>query len=129
MTFTNASLYAQRRKRLADHLRATSTSAVAIIPTAPERSRNRDSDFPYRHDSYFYYLSGFTEPNACLVIDANGRTSLFCQPKDLEREIWDGYRLGPAAAPPTLGVDAAMSIRSEERRVGKECRSRWSPYH
>ena len=73
MIFANATLYAQRRKRLADHLRATSGSAVAIIPTAPERSRNRDSDFPYRHDSYFYYLSGFTEPNACLVIDANGQ--------------------------------------------------------
>jgi len=131
MTFTNASLYAQRRKRLADHLRATSTSAVAIIPTAPERSRNRDSDFPYRHDSYFYYLSGFTEPNACLVIDANGHTSLFCQPKDLEREIWDGYRLGPEAAPQTLGVDLAMSIKELDSQMPKlleNQQSVWYPF-
>ena len=99
MTLANATLYAQRRKQLAAHLRSMSAGAVAIIPTALERARNRDSDFPYRHDSYFYYLCGFTEPNACLVIDANGRTTLFCQPKDLEREIWDGYRLGPEAAP------------------------------
>ena len=79
MTIANATMYAQRRKQLAAHLRATSATAVAIIPTAPERSRNRDSDFPYRHDSYFYYLCGFTEPHACLVIDANGKTTLFCQ--------------------------------------------------
>jgi Xaa-Pro aminopeptidase len=131
MTFTNTSLYAQRRKRLADHLRATSTSAVAIIPTAPERSRNRDSDFPYRHDSYFFYLSGFTEPNACLVIDANGHTSLFCQPKDLEREIWDGYRLGPEAASPTLGVDVAMSIQELDSHMPKLLENQnsvWYPF-
>ena len=85
MTIANASLYAHRRKQLAAHLRATSATAVAIIPTAPERARNRDSDFPYRHDSYFFYLTGFTEPNACLVIEANGHTTLFCQPKDLEQ--------------------------------------------
>jgi Xaa-Pro aminopeptidase len=83
---------------------------VAIVPTAPERPRNRDSDFLYRHDSYFYYLSGFTEPQAWLVIESSGRTTLFCQPKDLEREIWDGYRLGPDAAPEALGVDAAHPV-------------------
>ena len=47
---------------------------VAIVPTAPERVRNRDAHYPYRFDSYFYYLTGFTEPEAVLVIvaDANG---------------------------------------------------------
>jgi Xaa-Pro aminopeptidase len=99
-------LYAQRRARLAAQL---AMNGVAIIPTALERQRNRDSDFLYRHDSYFYYLTGFTEPNATLVIEANGKTTLFCAPKDLEREIWDGYRLGPDAAPKALGVDAAYS--------------------
>ena len=101
------SIYAQRRAALAAQLGA---GGVAIIPTAPERARNRDSDFPYRHDSYFYHLSGFTEPNAYLVIHANGHSTLFCQPKDLEREIWDGIRLGPEAATTTLGVDAAHSV-------------------
>ena len=53
-----ASVYAQRRARVAAEL-AKEGAAVAIVPTAPERARNRDSDFPYRwHDSYFYYLSG-----------------------------------------------------------------------
>ena len=99
-------LYAQRRAHLASLL---GPKGIAIIPTAPEQQRNRDADFLYRHDSYFYYLSGFTEPKAFLVITGDGRTTLFCQPKDLEREIWDGYRLGPADAPARLGVDAAAS--------------------
>ena len=99
-------LYAQRRAHLAQLL---GPKGIAIIPTAPEQQRNRDADFSYRHDSYFYYLSGFTEPKAFLVITGDGKTTLFCQPKDLEREIWDGYRLGPADAPARLGVDAAHS--------------------
>ena len=131
MTIANATLYAQRRMQLAAHLQSKSASAVAIIPTAPERARNRDSDFPYRHDSYFYYLSGFTEPSAYLVIDANGKTTLFCQPKDLEREIWDGYRLGPEAAPQTLGVDAALSIKELDTHMPKlleNQQSVWYPF-
>ena len=99
-------LYAQRRAHLASLL---GPKGIAIIPTAPEHQRNRDADFLYRHDSYFYYLSGFTEPKAFLVITGDGKTTLFCQPKDMEREIWDGYRLGPADAPARLGVDAAAS--------------------
>ena len=131
MTIANATMYAQRRKQLAAHLRATSATAVAIIPTAPERSRNRDSDFPYRHDSYFYYLCGFTEPHACLVIDTNGKTTLFCQPKDLAREIWDGYRLGPEAAPQSLGVDAALSIQELDSHMPKLLENQhsvWYPF-
>ncbi len=99
-------LYAQRRARLAAQLGA---GGIAIIPTAPERPRNRDSDYLYRHDSYFYYLTGFTEPHATLVITADGESTLFCQPKDMEREVWDGIRLGPDAAPAALGVSRAMS--------------------
>ncbi len=83
---------------------------IAIVPTAPERQRNRDSDYLFRHDSYFYYLTGFTEPQAWLVVTGDGKSTLFCQPKDMEREIWDGYRLGPADAPARLGVDAAFSV-------------------
>jgi Xaa-Pro aminopeptidase len=77
-------LYADRRARLAAQL---GTGGIAIIPTAPERQRNRDSDFLYRHDSYFYYLTGFTEPHATLVITADGETTLFCQPKDMELSL------------------------------------------
>lgn len=104
---TTTSPYARRRAALAAQL---GDGGIAIVPTAPERLRNRDSDFPYRHDSYFYYLTGFAEPNAWLVLDAGGRSTLFCQPKDVEREIWDGIRLGPQAAPEALGVDQAHSV-------------------
>jgi Xaa-Pro aminopeptidase len=124
---TNA-IYAQRRARLARQL---GPQGIAILPTAPERQRNRDSDFLYRHDSYFYYLTGFTEPQAWLVITGDGQSVLFCQPKDLEREIWDGYRLGPAAAPAALGVDQAFSVAALDAQLPKLLENRdavWFPF-
>ena len=104
---------------------------IAIVPTAPERARNRDSDYLYRHDSYFYYLTGFTEPNAWLVLTSDGRSTLFCQPKDLEREIWDGIRLGPDAAPAALGVHEAYSVAELDARLPQlleNTRTVWYPF-
>ncbi|WP_396432911.1 aminopeptidase P N-terminal domain-containing protein [Limnohabitans sp.] len=124
----NSPLYAERRARLAAQLGA---GAIAIIPTAPERARNRDSDYLYRHDSYFYYLTGFTEPHASLVITAEGESTLFCQAKDLEREIWDGIRLGPAAAPAALGVNRALPIGEMAAQMPKLLENRstvWYPF-
>ena len=129
--FYNASMtsiYANRRAALATQLGA---GGVAIIPTAPERARNRDADFPFRHDSYFYYLTGFTEPNAWLVIEANGRSTVFCQPKDVEREIWDGIRLGPQAAPAVLGVGQAYSVAELDAQIPKLLENQttvWLPF-
>jgi len=114
MTTAHTSVYAQRRAELA---RQIGPGGVAIIPTAPEQQRNRDSDFLFRPDSYFYYLTGFIEPKAWLVITGDGNATLFCQPKDLEREIWDGLRLGPEAAPETLGVQAAFSSADLDTRL------------
>ncbi len=111
---TGVSPYAERRARVAAQL---GEGGIAIVPTAPAQARNRDSDFLYRHDSYFYYLTGFSEPNAWLVITADGRSRLFCQPKDLEREIWDGIRLGPDAAPHALGVDEAFAVDELSARM------------
>ncbi len=128
MTSTPAHLYAQRRARVAAQLGA---GGIAIVPTAPERQRNRDSDFLYRHDSYFYYLTGFTEPHATLVITAEGEATLFCQPKDLEREIWDGIRLGPDAAPAALGVSKAFSSAELAAQMPKLLENRstvWYPF-
>ena len=122
------SIYASRRARLAAQLGA---GGIALIPTAPERIRNRDADFPYRHDSYFFYLTGFTEPNAWLVIEANGRSTLFCQPKDVEREIWDGIRLGPLAAPAALGVSQAFSVAELDAQIPKLLENQtsvWYPF-
>lgn len=120
--------YAQRRARLAARLGA---GGVAIIPTAPEQLRNRDTEYLYRHDSYFYYLTGFAEPNACLVVTSEGDSVLFCQPKDLEREIWTGIRLGPEAAVAQLGVDEAYAAEELAARLPRLLENRervWYPF-
>jgi Xaa-Pro aminopeptidase len=121
-------LYAERRARVAAKL---GKNDIAIVPTAPERQRNRDSDFQFRHDSYFYWLTGFTEPHAWLVLTGDGKSTLFCAPKDLEREIWDGYRLGPEAAPSVLGVDATESIDAIDAQMPKLLENKgavWFPF-
>jgi Xaa-Pro aminopeptidase len=112
----NPHIYEKRRAAVARALKAAG-GGIALLPTAPEMARNRDSDFPYRHDSYFYYLTGFNEPGAWLTIDASGKSTLFCRPKDLEREIWDGIRLGPKAAPEALGVNQAFSAETIDKTM------------
>jgi Xaa-Pro aminopeptidase len=97
---------------------------VAIIPTAAERVRNRDAHYPYRFDSYFYYLTGFGEPEAVLVIvagpvDGVSKHILFCREKNAEREIWDGYRYGPEAAREAFGFDEAYPISTLDERLPK----------
>ena len=112
----NSRIYEKRRAAVARALKAAG-GGIALLPTAPEVARNRDSDFPYRHDSYFYYLTGFSEPGAWLTIEASGKSTLFCRPKDLEREIWDGIRLGPKAAPTALGVNQAFSVEAIDKTM------------
>jgi Xaa-Pro aminopeptidase len=105
--------YHSRRERLAALIRARSGGGIAVIHTAPEAPRNRDTHYPYRWDSYFYYLTGFIEPEATLVISVDAQSSqstLFCRDKNEEREIWDGYRYGPALARERFGFDRALSI-------------------
>ncbi len=85
-------------------------AGIAIVPTAPERLRNRDSDYLYRFDSYFYYLAGFPEPEAVLVMVAGAepKSILFCREKHPERELWEGFRHGPEAARKTFAFDDAQ---------------------
>ena len=102
------SIYRKRRERLARAI----GEGVAVVPTAPEKPRNRDSHFPYRFDSYFYYLTGFTEPEAVLVVvgGETPRTLLFCRSRSEEREIWEGFRHGPEAARERFGFDEAHPV-------------------
>jgi Xaa-Pro aminopeptidase len=105
---TNLDELSLRRRRLMSLM----GEGVAIIPTSPELVRNRDSHYPFRFDSYFYYLTAFKEPESVLLIiaGADPKTVLFCRDKDMEREIWDGFRYGPAAAVAEFGIDEAYSF-------------------
>ena len=100
--------FLSRRQRLIADL----APGVLVIPTAPEQTRNADSTYPYRYDSSFYYLTGFEEPEAVYaqVIGDSPRSVLFARQKDELREIWDGYRYGPAAAQEQFGFDAAFAV-------------------
>ena len=124
----DTSIHAQRRARVPAQLGA---GGIAKVPTAPPRPPPPASGVTLRAHSYFYYLTGFTEPNAWLVITGDGTSTLFCAPKDLEREIWDGYRLGPQAAPAALGVDAAHSVDELNALMPKLLENRasvWYPF-
>ena len=112
---TDSRPYARRRAALLAQMH----SGIAIVPTAPERVRNRDSEYLYRFDSYFYYLSGFAEPEAVLVLVAGAepQSILFCREKNAEREIWDGLRCGPEAAREAFGFDAAYPIAQLDEKL------------
>jgi len=102
--------FAQHRNNLLTNMQDNS---VAVIPSSALQQRNRDVDFPLRQDSDFFYLTGFTEDNACLVLikkKGDTRVELFCQPKIKEQEIWEGIRLGPEAAVEKLALDEAHPI-------------------
>jgi Xaa-Pro aminopeptidase len=113
----NYQIYTQRRRRLAEQMQ----TGVAVVPTAPERPRNRDSIYPYRFDSYFHYLTGFGEPEAVLVLVAGAapKSILFCREKNPEREVWDGFRYGPEAACETFSFDEAHPIAMLDEMMTK----------
>ncbi|PJK06903.1 Xaa-Pro aminopeptidase [Lysobacteraceae bacterium NML08-0793] len=99
-----------RRRQLMD---MAGEDALLILPAAPERVRSRDTYFTYRQDSDFWYLTGFDEPQAVLVLAPgrkHGETLLFCRERNPEREGWDGPRLGPEGAVQALGLDDAWDI-------------------
>jgi len=124
------SAFVERRRKLAAAMRDAG-GGIAIVPTAPEQRRSADGDYPFRYDSYFHYLTGFGEPLAWLVLDADGRATLFCRPRDAEREIWDGLRLGPEAACAALGVDADWPVEQLDATLPELLANRpavWLPF-
>ncbi|HET9763758.1 MAG: aminopeptidase P N-terminal domain-containing protein [Acidobacteriota bacterium] len=114
----------ERRARLIADMRSQSGGGLAAIPTAPQAIRNADTHYPYRPDSHFYYLSGFPEAEAVIVLFAgaeagDSRQVLFCRDKNPEREIWDGFRYGPDAAREIFGFDEAYSISELAARLAE----------
>ncbi len=119
--------FSNRRQALLDRI----GDGVAIIPTAPERVRNRDSHHPYRFDSYFWYLSGFPEPEAVLVLigGKEPKSILFCRDKNEEREIWDGFRYGPQTARDAFGFDEAYPFADLDHRLPELIANRQALWH
>ena len=116
----NHQIYRERRAALLAEMRRHSEGGLALVPTAPEVARNRDSHYPYRYDSYFYYLTGFPEPEAVVALvagEGGDRHVLFCREKNEEREIWDGFRYGPDAAREIFGFDEAHPIAELAARL------------
>ena len=111
----NLEAHRRRRQTLIERI----GDGVAVIATAPERPRNRDTLYPYRFDSDFWYLTGFPEPEAVLVLVGGPapRSLLFCREKNEEREIWDGFRYGPAAAREAFGLDETFPMAEFEARL------------
>lgn len=116
----NAAPFAHRRQQVLLEMHKKGRG-VAIIPTSTELIRNRDTHHPFRFDSNFWYLTGFEEPDAVLVllISDTPQSLLFCRPKNEERELWEGFRFGPDAARELFCFDAAYALDDLDRIVSE----------
>jgi len=102
--------YIKRRAILMEHM---GKGSIAVIPSAKEAIRNKDTEYPFRQSSDFYYLTGFVEANALLVLIPGrdmGESILFCEERQMDLEQWTGERMGPDRAAQMLGVDDAFPI-------------------
>ncbi|MDH5171725.1 MAG: Xaa-Pro aminopeptidase [Gammaproteobacteria bacterium] len=102
--------FARRRKNL---MALMEPNSIAIIPSAREQLRSRDTEHPFRQDSDFYYLTGFTEPDAVLVLAPgrrHGQYVMFCRERDPGLEMWNGYRAGPEGVCEKFAADDAFPI-------------------
>ncbi len=102
--------FTRRRKKLMGMM---DRHSIAIVPGAREVTRSRDTEYPFRQNSDLFYLTGFEEPDAVLVLipgRRQGQVVLFCRERDPEMELWNGYRVGPEGAVAYLGVDDAFPI-------------------
>ncbi len=108
-----------RRPQLAEFMRRMEPGSVAIIPAAREVTRSHDTEYRFRQDSDFYYLTGFREPDAVAVV-APGREkpfTLFVRPRDREKEIWTGRRAGVEGAKERFGADEAYPVEEFDAKL------------
>jgi Xaa-Pro aminopeptidase len=107
----------RRRRAVAE---AVGPEGVLIVPAAREVTRNRDVHYPFRQSSDFGWLTGFPEPDAVAVIaprHKDGEFTLFCRPKDPEREVWDGRRQGVEGAVEHFGADVAHPLEEVDEHL------------
>src|SRR5271163_2580726 len=114
--YRGMSNYAARR---AEFARQMGPDAVAVIPAARHATRNADAEYEYRQNSDFYYLTGFNEPEALLVIapQAAEPVTLFVRPRDRTAEIWTGRRAGVEGAIADYGMGAAHPVEELAERL------------
>jgi Xaa-Pro aminopeptidase len=116
--------FAKRRFQL---MEIAGDESVIIVRAAAQKIRNNDAHYPYRQDSDFLYLSGYSEPEAMMVLlpeDKGGRSILFCREKDPHREMWDGLMAGTQGAVEQYGFDEAFPISEMEKRLPRLLRGR-----
>lgn len=109
--------YAKRREAL---IKRVSANGIIILPAAPEIMRNGDSSYQYRQNSDFYYLTGFSEPEAMMVLvpkHEDGEYVLFNRERNPDREIWDGPRVGQADACKKYLADKAYPYEAWEDKL------------
>ena len=121
--------YAKRRLQL---MEIAGEESVIIVHAAAQKIRNNDAGYPYRQDSDFLYLSGFSEPEAMMVLlpeDKGGHSILFCRERDPHREMWDGLMAGTEGAVEQFGFDEAFPISEMEKRLPRLLRGRERVYY
>jgi Xaa-Pro aminopeptidase len=110
-----------QRPQLMEFIKRMTPGSVAIVASAREATRSNDTNYRYRQDSDFLYLTGFDEPEAVAVIRASNdgpKYTLFVRPRDPEREIWDGRRAGTEGARDAYGADEAFPIEQFKEKLG-----------
>lgn len=109
--------YVKRRKQL---MKIAGKHSITLLSSRPELIRNGDVHHYYRQDSDFYYLTGFNEPEAILVLipsQSGEQQILFCREADPKKIIWDGPMVGTQGAVDHYGFDAAYDIKEIDRRL------------
>lgn len=112
----NEAVYKQRRDRLLEMM----DDGVAVLSTATMQTRSNDTEYPFRPNSDFYYLTGFEEDNSVVVLCKKGDESksvLFVQEKVPEMELWTGERLGVDAAKERFSFDEVYGIDNFEEQI------------
>jgi len=109
------------RPQLAEFMRRMEPNSVAILPAAREATRSNDTEYRFRQDSDFYYLTGFKEPDAVAVVapGKQERYTLFVRPRDKEKETWTGRRAGVEGAKEIYGADAAYPVEEFQEKLAE----------
>ena len=121
----NNKTYVKRRKEISKLMESNS---CFLINSANLKFRNNDSSYFFRQDSNFYYLSGFVEPDSLIMIENNGKSTLFCRERNLELEKWDGFMHGVDGAKKTFGFDECFDIAEKENLIPEMIKGKTNLY-